>query len=298
MNDQILTPLDILYDEAAGKALPLPTALATLYGRLAIPPNAGQAHVIANFVTTLDGVVSLNIPGKSGGGEISGNNRHDRMVMGLLRAIADVVIVGASTARAVPRHVWTAEHIYPPLAKAYRQLRTALGKAESPLNVIVTASGNLNLALPVFQSGKVATLIITGEQGARHVRMQPFASHVHIQSVGKSARISARAILDVVQQVQQSEVVLVEGGAQLLGDFLAEQCLNELFLTVAPQIAGRDATVERPGLVMGRLFAPDHPLWGSLASVRRGGDHLFLRYSFETENNDESISRRASTPGN
>lgn len=283
MNDQILTPLDILYDEASGSALPLPAALATLYGRLAIPLYMGQAHVIANFVTTLDGVVSLNISGKSGGGEISGNNRHDRMVMGLLRAIADAVIVGANTARAVPRHVWTAEYIYPPLAGAYRQLRADLGKTEPPLNVIVTASGDLNLELPVFQSGKVATLIITGEQGARRVGMQPFSPHVHIQPVGESTRIGARVILDAVQQVQQSRVVLVEGGAQLLGDFFAEQCLDELFLTVAPQIAGRDATVERPGLVMGKLFAPDHPLWGSLASVRRGGDHLFLRYRFKLE---------------
>jgi riboflavin biosynthesis pyrimidine reductase len=283
MNDQILMPLDILYDEAVGNALPLPTALAALYGRLAILPYEEQAHVIANFVTTLDGIVSLNIPGKSGGGEISGNNRHDRAVMGLLRAIADVVIVGANTARAVPRHVWTAEHIYPPLANAYQQLRAALGKPEPPLNVIVTASGNVNIDLPVFQSGKVKVLIVTSEQGARRIGEQVLPSHVQVHAIAGQERIDARAILDAVKQVQQSETVLVEGGAQLLGDFFAERCLDDLFLTLAPQIAGRDATVERPGLVMGKLFAPDHPLWGSLASVRLSGDHLFLRYRFEAE---------------
>lgn len=283
MNEQILTPLAILYDEASGNALPLPAALANLYGRLFIPRRAGQAHVIANFVTTLDGVVSLNIPGKSGGGEISGNSRHDRAVMGILRAIADVVIVGANTARSVPRHVWTAEYIYPPLADAYRQLRTALGKTDPPLNAIVTMGGNLNLDLPVFQSGKVAVLIVTGEQGARRIGEQVLPPHVQVQIVAESERIGARAILDAVQRVRQSEIVLVEGGAQLLGDFFAEHCLDDLFLTLAPQIAGRDATVERPGLVMGKLFAPDHPLWGSLASIRRGGDHLFLRYRFERE---------------
>lgn len=283
MNDQILTPLATLYDEASDNALPLPDALADLYGRLFIPPHAGQARVIANFVTTLDGVVSLNIPGKSGGGEISGNSRHDRMVMGLLRAIADVVIVGANTARAVPRHVWTAEYIYPPLADAYRQLRAALGKTDPPLNAIVTMGGDLNLTLPVFQSGKVAVLIVTGEQGARRLGEQALPSHVQVWNIAGKARISARAILDAVQQVRQSEIVLVEGGTRLLSDFFAERCLDDLFLTLAPQIAGRDATVERPGLVMGKLFAPDHPMWGSLASVKRGEDHLFLRYRFERE---------------
>ena len=283
MNDQVLTPLDTLYEEESDTALPLPAALTALYGRLSIPPRLGRPHVIANFVTTLDGVVSLNVPGKSGGGEISGNSQHDRMVMGLLRAIADVVIVGANTARAVPQHIWTAEHIYPPLTDAYKQLRAALGKGESPLNVFVTARGNVNLDLPVFQSGKVAVLIVTSEQGARRIGAHALPARVQVQAVTSQERISARAILDAAQQIRQSEIMLVEGGAQLLGDFFAGQCLDELFLTLAPQIAGRDASVERPGLVMGKLFAPEHPLWGSMASVKRGGDHLFLRYRFELE---------------
>jgi hypothetical protein len=38
--------------------------------------------------------------------------------------------------------------------------------------------------------------------------------------------------------------------------------------------------VERAGLVTGRRFAPEQPLWGTLAGVRRGGSHLFLRYAF------------------
>ena len=66
----------------------------------------------------------------------------------------------------------------------------------------------------------------------------------------------------------------------LMGDFFAEQALDELFLTLAPQIAGRDGQAERPGLVMGKQFAPEHPLWGTLVSVKRAGSHLFLRYAF------------------
>jgi hypothetical protein len=40
--------------------------------------RVARPYVFANFVSTLDGAVSLGIPGKSGGGEISGFNRHDR----------------------------------------------------------------------------------------------------------------------------------------------------------------------------------------------------------------------------
>lgn len=83
--------------------------------------------------------------------------------------------------------------------------------------------------------------------------------------------------------MRQCDVILVEGGPQLMGDFFAEQALDELFLTLAPQIAGRDTEVERPGLVMGKRFAPEHPLWWTLTSVKRGESHLFLRYAFEAK---------------
>ncbi len=65
-----------------------------------------------------------------------------------------------------------------------------------------------------------------------------------------------------------------------MGDFFDGGRLDELFLTVAPQVAGRDGSAERPGIVAGIAFAPDRPLWGTLVSVKRGGSHLFLRYSF------------------
>ncbi len=94
-----LTPLESLFDVVRGAALPLPLDLTRLYGRLEFPLHPGCAHVIGNFVTTLDGVVALNETGHAGGGDISGFHQLDRMVMGLLRAVADAVIVGAGTLR-------------------------------------------------------------------------------------------------------------------------------------------------------------------------------------------------------
>ncbi len=158
-----------------GMSVSLPDQLTRLYGRLTMPPHPDSPHVIANFVASLDGIVSLGIPGKAGGGEISGFNRHDRMVMGLLRAIADIVVIGAGTLRAASvDHLWTADYIFPPLAEAYSQLRTSLGKTESPLNVVVTASGEVDLDRRLFRSGEVCSLLVTTAAGERHLAGRPF----------------------------------------------------------------------------------------------------------------------------
>lgn len=276
-----LTPLEALYDAAEGSPLPLPPDLATLYGRLAFPRRAGRPHVIGNFVTTLDGVVSLGVPGQEGGAEISGSNQHDRLVMGLLRAVADAVVGGAGTLRASPQHRWTADYIFPPLADAYRSLRTTLGRPAPPLNVIVTARGEIDLDLPVFVSGEVPVLVVTTPTGARRLHDRGLPPSVRVTAAEGPASLSAAAVLDAVRRARDAGVILVEGGPHLMGDFLAERRLDELFLTLAPQIAGRDDAGARPGLVAGTVFAPERPLWGTLVGAKRAASHLFLRYAFE-----------------
>jgi riboflavin biosynthesis pyrimidine reductase len=278
-----LTPLESLFEMERGVDLPLPPELAQLYGHLAFPQHTKRAYVIGNFVTTLDGVAALSEQDHTGGGDISGFNQHDKMVMGLLRAVADAVIVGAGTLRSVPKHLWTAQHIHPPLADVYQQLRINMGKPMPPLNVIVTAQGAVDLDLPVFHSGEVPALIVTNTQGEERIRAQNLQRSVQISAIQSDGPLSAQGILQEVHHIRRCEVILVEGGPQLMGDFFAEQALDELFLTLAPQIAGRDSKVERPGLVMGKLFAPENPLWGDLVGVKRGDNHLFLRYAFETK---------------
>jgi riboflavin biosynthesis pyrimidine reductase len=275
-----LAPLETLYETNRGKTLPLPPRLARLYGPLRMPLTRARPHVISNFVTTLDGVVSLNEKGHASGGDISGFSAQDRMVMGLLRAIADVVIVGAGTLGADRHHVWTAQRIFPGLADEYRQLRTALGKRGPPLMVVVSGSGRLDLSLPVFASGEMPALIVTTAAGAKRLRKPGAPDSVEIRAVRSGGAIRARSILEQVRRVSSGKLILVEGGPRLLGDFFADHLLDEQFLTLAPQIAGRNVGDRRLSLVMGRTFAPRSPLWGSLIDVRRGKSHLFLRYSF------------------
>jgi riboflavin biosynthesis pyrimidine reductase len=73
-------------------------------------------------------------------------------------------------------------------------------------------------------------------------------------------------------------LVLHEGGPALFGQSLADDAIDELFLTLAPQVAGRILAHFRPALVMNAQFLPGNAPWLNLLSVKRAGDHLYLRY--------------------
>lgn len=274
-------PLVTLLGAGGDTVVPLPPLLTRLYGRLRMPMYPTRSYIYSNFVSTLDGIVSLSARGHAGGADISGFSAQDRMVMGLLRATAEVVIVGAGTLAADCRSLWTAESICPELADEYQLLRAALGQGVAPLNVIVSGSGRLDLRLPVFASGKVAALIVTTAPGARRLRKQTIPGSVEIRAIGGLAgAIPAGEILDTVCRISAAKRILVEGGPRLLGHFCAARLMDEQFLTLAPQIAGRRAGDNRLSLVMGRTFAPRQALWGTLLDVRRGHSQLFLRYAF------------------
>jgi len=74
--------------------------------------------------------------------------------------------------------------------------------------------------------------------------------------------------------------VLSEGGPSVLGSFLRDGLVDELFLTLSPRIAGRDAGsgARRLGLVEGQAFAPSALPEANLLSLKRHASHLFLRY--------------------
>jgi riboflavin biosynthesis pyrimidine reductase len=263
-----------------GEVLPLPVRLARLYGNLRMPRAGASPHIISNFVSTLDGVVSLNVKGHESGSDISGFSVQDRMVMGLLRAIADVVIIGAGALGADQHHIWTAEDAFPDLTNEYCQLRRALGKHEPPLNVIVSGSGRVDLDLPIFASGKVPVLIVTTTAGAKRLHKHKTSNAVEIRAVRSVGVMRANSIINQVRRVNAGKLILVEGGPQLLGNFFAEGVIDEQFLTLAPQIAGRQIDDRQYSLIMGQMFALRSPVWGTLVDLRRGGSYLFLRYSF------------------
>jgi riboflavin biosynthesis pyrimidine reductase len=74
-------------------------------------------------------------------------------------------------------------------------------------------------------------------------------------------------------------VIVSEAGPTLFGRLLAEQLVDELFLTVSPLVAGR-GTDRRPGFAEGTELLPQTTEPAKLLSLRRSGSYLFLRYGF------------------
>jgi riboflavin biosynthesis pyrimidine reductase len=149
---------------------PLPPGLRELYdGDLRFRESpADRPFVIANFVSTLDGVASYEIKGHAGGSAVSGSDAADGFIMGLLRASADAIIVGAHTVHdASPEGLWIPEYTYPDAKLLFREYRVnALHKPEYPLLVVVSGSGRLELERAIFRTPGVRTAVITTSAGS------------------------------------------------------------------------------------------------------------------------------------
>ena len=259
------------------RGLGMPADLERRYGgELLVPMRRDRPTVIANFVSTLDGIVALGGGDLTGGGLISGFYEPDRFVMGLLRAIADVVVVGAGTLRGSSDHSWTAPHVHPRSAAAFADWRRSMGLAENPTTVIVTAGGDIPVGHPGLNDPRVPVVIATTEAGARRLASEPVGRNVTVEPLGAGAAVGGGDIVGLGARLG-ARVILTEGGPHLLGELVRDEVLDEIFLTLAPQLVGR-AGNGRLGLVEGLALPPDESPWHELASVRKSGDHLFLRY--------------------
>ena len=90
--------------------------------------------------------------------------------------------------------------------------------------------------------------------------------------------IAPHAILQLLQSQSAVKTLLHEGGPTLFGQFLAAETVDELFLTLSPQIAGRERDATRPAVVQGVQFAPDSAPRFQLVSVKEKAAYLYLRY--------------------
>lgn len=268
----------------------LPADLKNRYGGDLRFPSAApggfhveRLYVAANFVSTLDGVVTFDIPGQSGGGQISGGNEADRFIMGLLRASADAVIVGAGTANAVAsKHLWTAEYIYPAAKDGYIYYRQrVLKKPRQPLTVIVTGRGRLDLNHSLFSTPGQDVLILTSAIG-RDLLLREGADKLPSTQIrelpASDGDIDPHRIASLLVDEFRVKLLLHEGGPTLLGSFVAASLVDELFLTLAPQIAGRTPDRQRLGLVANAQFVPSTAPWLDLVSAKQQASHLYLRY--------------------
>jgi len=225
----MIPELEVLFDDVPGERV-------AEYGG-----NPRWSGVAANFVESLDGVVALPDAGGESGGVVSGGSRADHFVMGLLRACADAVLIGAGTLRAAPRDLWDADAIFPEAAEVYARVGSL-----RPQLYVVSGKG-VDPACPALQAGGVAiTGVFTPEQIVERVR------------------------------ADGHQRILCEGGPGLFTELAAAGLVDDLFITLSPRLFGRFAGDARKALTDARDLR-GMPL--RLLSTRRSGSHLFLRYA-------------------
>lgn len=200
--------------------------LHTLYGY----PDAGPGRVVvrANMIASLDGAATTG--GVSGG--LGGPG--DRQLFAVLREVADVIVVGAGTARAEG-------YGGARMTVAQRARRQARGQAEIPPIALVTRSGDLRPDLPVLTDSEVPPLVLTCAAAAPGVRARLGArAEVWDCSAAEPGQVDLGVALSRLAD-RGLHRILTEGGPSLLGTFLDQHLLDELCLTVAPLLVGGSA---------------------------------------------------------
>ncbi|MGX1806018.1 pyrimidine reductase family protein [Nocardia sp. NPDC055321] len=197
--------------------------------RLYTYPVGPQApYVRINFVTSIDGAASLE--GRSGGL----GTPADKRVFGILRDLADVVVVGAGTARA---ENYGAAHTDSHLrTRLYHHGTGGDPDGAPPRIAVVTAGAALDPRSRLFTDAGARPLIIT-TAAAPAARLRELAdAGGEIVQAGETS-VSPAGLLAALETLRLRRV-LCEGGPALFGDLITAQAVDELCLTISPLLVG------------------------------------------------------------
>jgi riboflavin biosynthesis pyrimidine reductase len=208
-----------------------------------------------NMVMSADGAGSVD--GLSGGLSAAG----DKRVFGILRVLADVVLVGSGTAEA--------ENYKPARPRpALASLRA--GRPATATIAVISGSLDLDLDSPLFTDAPAdaRTIVITREKAGPELRAA--AAKTADVIVAGQDKVDLAAALDALADRGLSRVNC-EGGPHLLSQVAAAGLLDELTLTLSPTLAGPGAG----RIVAGPAFAADRM---TLTQVLAEDGYLFCRY--------------------
>jgi len=260
--------LEVLFESEDMPSGVLPLELRATYGG---DLGFDEPLVYANLVASIDGIAAERTRFRSSL-DISGGNPSDRFVMGLLRACADAVVIGAGTLRAHPVGAWTAEHAYPAASKAYARLRALRGLPPQPRLVVLSASGDVP-----FNDALWGSIVISSEHGVSRLP-DVLIEHAEVRVADADERgLDVSAAIEALRADGYTRI-LTEGGPRLMGSLLGARAIDELFLTVSPIVAGRISGDRRPGVIDRFELQPGEFRTATLRSIRRNDSFLFIRY--------------------
>jgi riboflavin biosynthesis pyrimidine reductase len=220
----------------------------------AIYDTGPRPWVRADFAASLDGAVEVDGRSRKLGGPA------DRAAFLAMRAVCDVILVGAGTVRA--------ENYGPVrLAPEVEERRVARGQSRLPRLAVVTARGDIPPTLPIFASAERPIVITTSSALGRDASL---ATRAQVLEYGAGA-VDVGAAVEGLRGMGLVRI-LSEGGPSLLRTLLAGDLVDELCLTISPLLAGAGPL---------RLTG-DEPLASPLAfrleSVLEGDGLLLTRY--------------------
>ncbi|GAA1833115.1 pyrimidine reductase family protein [Luedemannella flava] len=226
-------------------------ALVALYA-----PDRSRPDVRINFVTSLDGAVEIN------GFSAPLSGEADKRVFRVLRQHCDALLVGAGTVRNEGYHAVR-------LDAARRQWRAAQGLPTYPVLVIVSGSLDLDPGIHALAAAPVRPVILTHD-AAPADRRAALTAVADVVSCGNAAIDLGVGLAEL--RTRGLAHVLSEGGPHLFGALTAAGLVDELCLTVSPQLAGAGA-----GRITAGPLAPA-PVGMRPAHVLLADDSLITRY--------------------
>jgi 5-amino-6-(5-phosphoribosylamino)uracil reductase len=189
-----------------------------------------------------------------------------------VRATCDAILVGAQTVRVDnPRLVVRSQ--------LRREERAARGLPASPIKVTVTRRADLDARADFFTLGDAEKLVYCASPrvGAARARLEPAATVVDagddVEMRALSTDLAARGV----------ERLMVEGGGTVHTQFLTEDIVDELQLTVAPVFVGDS---EAPRFVRDGIFPWNTARRAELVDVQKLGDVVLLRYALSSRFGD------------
>ena len=220
-------------------------------------PGHARRWVRTNMVASVDGAAQAD--GKSGG--LSG--AADKKVFHSLRALADVILVGATTVRtegyrqaAVPRD-------------EFAHVRSAAGQAAAPAIAVVSSSLDLDFDAPLYREPVVPTITVTvSDAPPDRLAAAREAGEVLIAGPG---RVDLAAAVDQLAESNRGRI-LCEGGPSLISGLAHASRIDEICLTLSPQLLSGHAK----RLADGPLLDPPVPL--TLHTLLFEDGFLFTRH--------------------
>lgn len=224
-------------------------------------PAPGELpHLLLNMVSTVDGRATLG--GRSG--PIS--DTADRALFHGLRSAVDAVLVGAGTVR-TERY----GRIIPD--PATRELRRRRGRSPEPLACIVSGRLAFDQEIPLLAEPEACVVMLTASAAS----LPASGAQVEYVRSAREGHLDLRAGLMELRERFAVATVLCEGGPHLCAQLLAAGLVDELFLSLAPKLAGGEpAGGEALRIIAGGELDP--PLEMELLGALGAGSSLFLRY--------------------